>query len=200
MKLLESPMRQKLFNRTGHGPQESYLIRNLCVEKTITNFRHFFVLLEVHLSHFVILIAWYLKFRNVTWKFSGWWPSYWAGQGCFCKYHLKYKTLKWDTWQIFTQQIPGYLCLWHTEHSNNCEISALTTCQLIQNGNSFCSLRSKYFIIRRVRKIVKKRLLALSCLSIRLCAWNNSAPNGRISIKFDIWVFSENLLRKFKFH
>jgi len=36
-------------------------------------------------------------------------------------------------------------------------------------------------------------------ISVRLSAWNNSAPAGRILFKFDIWVFSENLSRKFKF-
>jgi hypothetical protein len=30
--------------------------------------------------------------------------------------------------------------------------------------------------------------------------WNNSAPTGRIFIKFDTGVFFENLSRKFKFH
>jgi hypothetical protein len=29
---------------------------------------------------------------------------------------------------------------------------------------------------------------------------NNSAPTGRIFIKFGIWVFFETLTRKFKFH
>ena len=42
----------------------------------------------------------------------------------------------------------------------------------------------------------EKRLLAFSCLSVRPPAWNNSAPTGRISIKFDILAFSENLSRK----
>jgi len=36
--------------------------------------------------------------------------------------------------------------------------------------------------------------------SIRLPAWNNSAPIWRIFKKFDIWVFFENLLGTFKFH
>jgi len=35
-----------------------------------------------------------------------------------------------------------------------------------------------------------------SCLS----EWNNLASPGRIFMKFDIWEFFENLLRKFKFH
>jgi len=35
------------------------------------------------------------------------------------------------------------------------------------------------------------RLLASSCLSVRLFAWHNSAPNGRLFMKFDIWVLFE---------
>jgi hypothetical protein len=31
-------------------------------------------------------------------------------------------------------------------------------------------------------------------------AWNNSASTGRIFMKYDIWMFFENLSRKFKFH
>jgi len=37
-------------------------------------------------------------------------------------------------------------------------------------------------------------------MSVRPSAWNNSAPTGRIFIKFDIRGFFENLLRNFKFH
>jgi hypothetical protein len=35
-------------------------------------------------------------------------------------------------------------------------------------------------------------------LSICSSAWNNSAPTGQIFIKFDIWVFIENVSRIFK--
>jgi len=35
--------------------------------------------------------------------------------------------------------------------------------------------------------------------SVRLSAWNNLAPTGQIFVKFEIWVFFENLSRKFKF-
>jgi len=36
--------------------------------------------------------------------------------------------------------------------------------------------------------------------SVRPPAWNTSAPIGQIFMKFDIWVFFENLSRKFQFH
>jgi hypothetical protein len=57
-----------------------------------------------------------------------------------------------------------------------------------------------FSFFRRFRKIAKKRLLASSCLAVRLSAWYNSAPTGRIFMKFDIWLFFENMSRKFNFH
>ena len=46
----------------------------------------------------------------------------------------------------------------------------------------------------------EKRMLASSCLSFCPCAWNPSAPTGRIFMKFDIWVFFESLSRNLKLH
>jgi hypothetical protein len=46
----------------------------------------------------------------------------------------------------------------------------------------------------------EKRLLASSCLSVRLSSWNNWARTGRIFMKFDTRVFFENLSKKFMFH
>jgi len=37
-------------------------------------------------------------------------------------------------------------------------------------------------------------------MSVHRLAWNDSAPTGRLFMKLDIWVFLENLLRKFKFY
>jgi hypothetical protein len=37
-------------------------------------------------------------------------------------------------------------------------------------------------------------------MSVRLSVSNNSAPTGRIFVKFGIWVLSENLPRKFQLH
>ena len=34
------------------------------------------------------------------------------------------------------------------------------------------------------------------CLSVRLSAWNNSAPTGRIFVKFGMWRFFETLSKK----
>ena len=46
----------------------------------------------------------------------------------------------------------------------------------------------------------EKWLLASSCLFLRPSEWNTSARNGWIFMKFDIYVFFENMSRKFKFH
>jgi hypothetical protein len=46
----------------------------------------------------------------------------------------------------------------------------------------------------------KKRLLFSSCLSVCPTTCNNSTATGRVFIKLVIWVFFENMPRKFKFH
>jgi hypothetical protein len=51
-----------------------------------------------------------------------------------------------------------------------------------------------------VCKIYQKRLLASTCLHFCSSAWNNAAPTGQIFIIFYIWLFFENMSRKFKFH
>ena len=41
-----------------------------------------------------------------------------------------------------------------------------------------------------------KRLLASSCLSVRVSAWYNSAPAGQIFMKFGIRIFFEKTVEK----
>jgi len=52
-------------------------------------------------------------------------------------------------------------------------------------------------VMRRIRKFAKSDNWIRH---VRPSAWKNSAPTGRIFMKFYIWVFFENLSRKFKFH
>ena len=71
--------------------------------------------------------------------------------------------------------------------------------------NSSIKTAVKYDLVRRVRKIAKTDYwLRHDCPcarpSFRPSAWNNSAPTGRILIRFDILAFFENLSRKFMFH
>jgi len=67
----------------------------------------------------------------------------------------------------------------------------------------FFSLRYISISFRHFRKI-SKRLSASSCLSVCLSVcppiWNNSDLTGKIFVKFYIWLFFNNLSRKFKFH
>ena len=56
-------------------------------------------------------------------------------------------------------------------------------------------------IFRRVCKIVQMTIGFIVSVhsSTHLSVWNNLAPTGWVFIKFDIWVFSKNLSRKFMF-
>ena len=45
----------------------------------------------------------------------------------------------------------------------------------------------------------ENQLLASLFLSVHPSAWNNSAPTGRIFMKFDVWVFFGKLSRKLKY-
>ena len=58
------------------------------------------------------------------------------------------------------------------------------------------------YICKRVLRISKSNCyfrLSLR-LSVLPSAWNNFFPSGRIFMKFDIWVFFENLSRNFKLY
>jgi hypothetical protein len=56
-------------------------------------------------------------------------------------------------------------------------------------------------IFRCVRKISKSDSYFRRVYpSVSLSAWNNSASNGRIFMKFRSSLFFEHLSRKFKFH
>jgi len=61
-----------------------------------------------------------------------------------------------------------------------------------------------YFHYEAPSENCEKLLLASArlsvCLSVCLYVWNNSAPTGRIFMKFGIWLFLENLSRKLKYH
>jgi hypothetical protein len=70
----------------------------------------------------------------------------------------------------------------------SCGCCLVLTCKWVESA----SFRSFHFKVGSQN--CEKRLLASSCLSVRPparpAAWN-SAPTGRIFMKFDIWVFCE---------
>ena len=61
-------------------------------------------------------------------------------------------------------------------------------------------IATSYYLFRHVCLSVRLSVRLSVCLSVRLSAWNNSASTGRILMKFDVWVFFENLLRNFNSH
>ena len=67
-----------------------------------------------------------------------------------------------------------------------------------QHANTLCGQNVEF--CWRVRKIAKSSCwLRDVCLSVCPSAWNNSAHITQIFKTFGIWVFFENMLRKFKF-
>jgi hypothetical protein len=62
--------------------------------------------------------------------------------------------------------------------------------------------RQQYKLYQQfIGALAKLRKATISvAISVRPSAWKNSVPTGRIFLKFDVWVFFENLSRKSKFH
>ena len=63
---------------------------------------------------------------------------------------------------------------------------------------NFADMKAKVAVFRRFRKIGEKWMLIV-VMSVRLSAWKNSAPTGRIFIKFDIGMFFEISVEKTQF-
>ena len=61
------------------------------------------------------------------------------------------------------------------------------------------SINSEFLISLGAFTKLRKATISFVML-VRLSAWNNSVRNGRIFKKRYIWLFFENLSRKFKFH
>jgi hypothetical protein len=75
-------------------------------------------------------------------------------------------------------------------------LSASLSCRFIIKPSVSSTLFTWAYHFQACWKNCEKRLLASS----RSSAWNSSAQTARIFMKFDIWVFFENLSRKFMFH
>jgi len=59
-------------------------------------------------------------------------------------------------------------------------------------------LRHKFPSLGALAKLRKVNISFI--MPVHLSTWNNAAPTGWISMKIDISVFFENLLRKFRLH
>ena len=93
-------------------------------------------------------------------------------------------------------------CMWVKVMLKSQTIFTWILCWFFWPGWSYKEIHSKTCLgtFANLRKDCEKRLLASSCLSICLSAWNDSAPTGRIFMAICIWVFFENMSRKFTFH
>jgi hypothetical protein len=85
--------------------------------------------------------------------------------------------------------------------------SSLPPSSVLYDVHSFCSESFLLFADGRSQSVMGKFLGAFEelrkatnsfVMSVRLSAWNNSAPTGRIFMIF--WVFFYNLSRRCKFH
>ena len=89
--------------------------------------------------------------------------------------------------------------LFYRQHSQQRQVCAwiadLSGFDLPRNANERFTVLS-----RRVAKLREKKTTINSVMPVRLSVrpstWNNSAPTGWIFLRFDIWVFFENMPRK----
>jgi hypothetical protein len=97
-----------------------------------------------------------------------------------------------------TDRLTDWLTHSHTGWWNG--LSPWSTVILEYFKESFVNYGTQCHFSDAFGKLRKSDCFVMSVIpSIRLSAWNNSAPIVRIFVKFDIWIFIENLLRKPKF-
>jgi hypothetical protein len=87
--------------------------------------------------------------------------------------------------------------LWDMEHV---KLYSIQTAPISETALGFEGSQD-LSVNRRFSKILKKTIslvMSVDCLSVHPSAWKNSTPTGLIFMKFDIWVFFENLSRNFK--
>ena len=101
------------------------------------------------------------------------------------------------TWKEKTSQILGHIVCsavgYHATCTRGLEPSLLGLAHDVNDLGAFTKFRkgSVSFVLSVCPSVRP---------SVRPPAWNNSTSTGRIFMKFDIWVFFENLARKLKFH
>jgi hypothetical protein len=90
---------------------------------------------------------------------------------------------------------------WKSDHCLPTLIHVKFACDGDIHNRSFCLEFLCAFAKLRKATISFVMSVRLSvCSPVHLSAWDNPAPTGRIFMKFDVWVFFENLSRSFKFH
>ena len=73
---------------------------------------------------------------------------------------------------------------------------AFRNTHFLRNEVGICSFITLNYIFRHFRKIAKNDCQLSSCLSVRPSVLNNSAPTGRIFMKFDIRAYFEKSVGK----
>jgi len=87
-------------------------------------------------------------------------------------------------------------------HSLNLLLCLCYLCDTVEQCRANVFLDKSYMKISNPDvgcKLIVNRCYSLA-MPICRSEFDNLAPSGRIFVKFDIWVFFENLCRKFKFH
>jgi hypothetical protein len=103
-------------------------------------------------------------------------------------FHALQHTAMWKIWKI------RWCLLWQGWFK-------LTSDRRWVEGKVVCERFTAKWNVFFLGAYAKLRKATISfVMSVRPSAWNNSAPAGRIFVKFDIWVYFENLSRNFDFY
>jgi hypothetical protein len=101
--------------------------------------------------------------------------------------------------------LPGNCCTclgWYHHPSSGAHTTVSTASGICHTVTAICRYTHTHTHYRNDRLHLTHFLVAFAKLqkvtvslvtSVRLSAWNNSAPTGRIFMKFDIWVYFENM-------
>jgi hypothetical protein len=114
-----------------------------------------------------------------------------------CTAWIKYRNFYYRTCP-WAQQLLSYKgCISGTIHIIQNGTRGKRKAELMNKRMDWWMAKQLTVVFRQVCNIAKSDYrLRYGCPS----TWNNSAPTGRIFMKFDIWGLFEYLLRKLKFH
>ena len=116
--------------------------------------------------------------------------------------HINPRTHQEGTRHVFARNKTHCCLYWPVNNAVSQGTSFFTTCSdmvytNMYTGNSLTNTSWHTWLLLLIATI---SFVMSVRPSARLSAWNNSAPIGRIFMKFDIWLCFENLSWKFKFH
>jgi hypothetical protein len=115
-----------------------------------------------------------------------------------------YQILYWHNWFSWwwARGCSKHVENWNKYIERNCASSWSST----KNHNKMHGQQNiKYFVrylgaFAKLRKATRISFIISISPRVRLSAWDDSAPTRWIFVKFDIWVFFENMSRKSKFN